>query len=641
VAGSEVEIQRLVTRLVGDATEHVRAMHEAAESTRRATGQIEHDTDSIAAKAVAMGTLAAHAVEYVIERFKELAKESLHAAQAHEDAEIKLKAAIEAGGHAADNGFEQYHHFATEVAKVTTTGVVATEQLLQMAETFGVHGKAAELAAKRAIGMSAAMGIGAEHAIRMTSRLALGSTEMMGRFIPGLDKAGSEADKLALATKRLDATWEVAEAMAKTSSGQFAMLGKSVHALLADVGYLISLGLTPLVSKTRDLVDWFRNLYSASGRMFQGVKPAAMEVKAVFTAIRDAVFPITSSLQALWTFTQQYVAYLAPAAKYVWTVVRDSALTAMIAVEYFFRNWRQFAALSFAFVQYKVVQWSNEFAYYFGSYLPAVVRAFDAFFTVEIGNTFRGAGIAAIENFGDTLIEMQVMYYEFVERLKGTTERQIAIGSNAIRILGKATAALLVANLEAGIKPSKDIAALIAAIPARTIGPMEKLLGKTWAGMLVNLALGFGGFWKTRMAELFKAAGKGAGDEFKGSIAPAVAEVKKMLDLSDAVQVGTTEAARLIEKQLAGFGVLDQLPISGGKHGGKGSKKGAIAGGVAAQAVGAVAGQGMFSVPAEASGGGFDGMIVTLLQQLVALTAEKRNKTLEIKPLRLGGGGLA
>lgn len=634
----ETEVERLVTRLVGDATEHVRAMHEAASSTQDAVHSIEHGTDSIAAKAVAMGTLAAHAVEYVIERFKELAKESLHAAQSHEDAEVKLKAAIEAGGNAAEAGFEQYHRFAEGVAKVTTTGIVATEQLLQMAETFGVHGEAAELAAKRAIGMSAAMGIGAEHAIRMTSRLALGSTEMMGRFIPGLDKAGSETEKLALATKRLDATWQVAQAMAKTSSGQFAMLGKSVHALLADVGYLISAAVTPLARATTYLIDRFRELYSTSGRVFNAVKPAAMEVKAVFLAIGGAVQPIASSLQTLWTFTQQYFEYLGPAAKYVWTVVRDSALTALISVEYFFRNWQQFATLAFTYFQYTLTRLAAEFAYYFGGYLPAVVRAFDTFFTVEIGNTFRGAGIAAIENFGDALIEMQVMYYEFVERLKGTTERQIVIGSDAIRILGKATAALLVANLEAGIKPSKDLAVLIAGIPARVIGPMEKALGKTWVTMMARLALGFGGFWKARMAVLLGEGGKEAGDKLKAGIAPAVAEIKKMLDLSEAVQVGTTQAASLLEKQLASFGVLDALPTAGGRGKGRG-KKGA-AGGVVAQAAGAVGGQGMFSVPAEGGRGtDLSGLMVALLRQLVDLTAARRG-VLEIRPARLGGGGL-
>jgi hypothetical protein len=128
---------------------------------------------------------------------------ALYAFNQQESAEMKLRAALMANGREVDTLFASYSAFASQMQRITVVGDETTLKLLQLAETYGITGKAAERAAKNAIGMQAAFGINAESAIKLTSALEQGDTAMLTRYIPSLKSVEGESAKVALAQEIL------------------------------------------------------------------------------------------------------------------------------------------------------------------------------------------------------------------------------------------------------------------------------------------------------------------------------------------------------------------------------------------------------------------------------------------------------
>jgi hypothetical protein len=256
---NETELGRLVVRLVGDGSSYQKMIESAVSSTRQAAERIEQSVDRFGTATVATGNLVAAGVEKIVEKFKELGSEALHAFEKHELSEVKLKAVIQARNGAVEESIKEYEKFADSISAVTTHGKVEVEQLLQMAESYGLTGKAAEIATKQAIGLSDTMPISAEGAVRLTSRLQQGSTEMLGRFVPGLDKVTTALGQVTLANDRFNRAFEVSKSLTTTISGTFASLEKAVHGLYAEMGELVADAIKPFVEGLANVVKWFRS----------------------------------------------------------------------------------------------------------------------------------------------------------------------------------------------------------------------------------------------------------------------------------------------------------------------------------------------------------------------------------------------
>lgn len=345
------EVERLVTRLIGDNSSLKRMLGESGRLIQSTAQTIEHHTDGIGAKAVAMGNLAAQGIMHVVEQVKDLAKETLAAYEAHEDAEIKLGAAIGAGGHAVESTLAAYHHFAEGISAVTKTGIVATQELLQTAESLGLTGKAAQLAAKEAIAIEGALGRSAEGSIRLTVALAEGHAEMLGRFIPAIRGIKDPTLQAAKAHEYLAKMFETTKAAAGTVSGQIAMYHKSVHALEAEIGGLLARGLLPFVRAGKSLVDWLRELDGHKIlNAFGPFKPLLSETIALIGQVKRAAGDMLSFVESdasrmfhrIWNDLEWTRALIHS----LFLGIRQEALEGMVAVEFFFQNWMKMAFMT-------------------------------------------------------------------------------------------------------------------------------------------------------------------------------------------------------------------------------------------------------------------------------------------------------
>src|SRR5690554_5072204 len=101
---------------------------------------------------------------FAVNKIYDFAKKSVEAAGIQEQAEAKLRAAIEANGKAVDETFKSHVEFASQLQKLTTVGDETTIELIQMAEAM--QSDAPQQAAQGAIALSKAYGMNLQAALK-------------------------------------------------------------------------------------------------------------------------------------------------------------------------------------------------------------------------------------------------------------------------------------------------------------------------------------------------------------------------------------------------------------------------------------------------------------------------------------------
>ena len=218
-----------------------------------------------------------------------------------EDAERKLRAALQANGREVDSLFQKYNTFAKELQQTTRTADEATLEMLQQAEAMGITGDAAERAVKNAVALEATQNMNAQSAIRYTAALEKGNATMLSRYLPTLGFIDDQTERAAKAQELLAASFSVAEEAAQTSSGRINALKMSVGDLMEEIGAAVSDAILPFVDRLKEITDEAQRLNPTILRtgvvigglvaaigpaLFIGGKFIAMFAKAIGTLTR-------------------------------------------------------------------------------------------------------------------------------------------------------------------------------------------------------------------------------------------------------------------------------------------------------------------------------------------------------------------
>ena len=185
---------------------------------------------------------------FAVNKIYDFAKKSVEAAGIQEQAEAKLRAAIEANGKAVDETFKSHVEFASQLQKLTTVGDETTIELIQMAEAM--QSDAPQQAAQGAIALSKAYGMNLQAALKGVARAQAGDYQMLQRYIPALQTASTEAEKHAVFQKALADGFEIAKAEALTGTGAI----KQMQNALGDVMERIGAALLPVLTKWADKI---------------------------------------------------------------------------------------------------------------------------------------------------------------------------------------------------------------------------------------------------------------------------------------------------------------------------------------------------------------------------------------------------
>lgn len=243
---------------------------------------------------------------------------------------LRLDAAIEANGHSVEELKGQYQNFANTMQDLTTAEDDAVLGLLQTAESMGVSGEAAMRAAKNALALAAAKGIGATSAIRMTTALEQGNTHMLQRQIPALRGVKDEAERAAIAQEALAKMFGVAKAEAESLAGQSERLSIRFNNLMEDGGAILAEFITPAIVKTQEFIAWLQALSPEAKRATVYILALVASLGPLILGIGTLIIWIGMLTTALTTLGITSTAAAASLAIAYWPVV--AAIAAVVGV---------------------------------------------------------------------------------------------------------------------------------------------------------------------------------------------------------------------------------------------------------------------------------------------------------------------
>jgi hypothetical protein len=171
--------------------------------------------------------------------------------------------------------------------------------LLQLAQSYGLTGTAAQQATKDAIGLEAATGHAAASTIRLISNFrTTGDTQGLTRLLPILRGIHDPTERAAMATKLLAGDFKTAEAVADTFSGQMKQLDNDTHILMAQLGGIIAGPMKPFIAAEREMMQWFKALSPEVKTVVVALGSLAVAVVA-FSAVCAFATPIIAGLDAV------------------------------------------------------------------------------------------------------------------------------------------------------------------------------------------------------------------------------------------------------------------------------------------------------------------------------------------------------
>lgn len=189
-----------------------------------------------------------------------LGREMVAAYQVQEAAETRLTALMQARGTYTDAAIDQYRRFATQIQQTTIYGDEMVLGLIQQTEALGLSGDSAERAARNAIALSAALGMSAESAIRMTANLERGDTSMLTRYMSTLKSIEDPTLRAAEAQRMLANMFAAANAEAETTSGQIQQMRNAVGDAYEAVGEFVAGAIVPLANGVQYVAESFTAL---------------------------------------------------------------------------------------------------------------------------------------------------------------------------------------------------------------------------------------------------------------------------------------------------------------------------------------------------------------------------------------------
>lgn len=361
----EAELERLVVRLVGETGDYQQKMEEAAKASEDSGKKVEDQTKKIEGLGTGLQNFAGN----VASAFAGLnilgwLQEALGNFQEAEGIGLRLTAILQSNGRAVEETTARYSDFANEMERLTTAEDDAVLSMLQVAETMGVTGDAAERAVRNAIALAAATGGSAEAFMRQMSALEGGNTQMLMRQLPAAIRSiADETQRAAAAQAWLARQFKVAEAEAASSSGMFKRMVRDYGNLLEDFGKVVADIIKPVVKAMIELVKWFKGLSDetkqtitlvagllvgllaigplltgisiVAGFIYLAISPIAIIVTAIgalivlwvqyMGGVENAWRGLRRTAQAFWSWIKPAVTQLTEWLTSAWTVISESA----------------------------------------------------------------------------------------------------------------------------------------------------------------------------------------------------------------------------------------------------------------------------------------------------------------------------
>ena len=202
---------------------------------------------------------------------------------------------------------------------------------------MGLTGEAAKRAAKNALALSAARGIGAQGAIRMMISLEQGHAEMLGRFFPVLRDLKDKNEKAAKAQELLSNMFVIAEEEAKSFDGQMRQLKNELGDTGEMFGKIIADQMKPYIQYMREANKWIQQTSDSTKLWLVALGNVVLYAGPVLVTVGELTRGVEGLVRGWEVFATQ-APQLAGALSNIFSVSNMakaglSALTAVVAYE--------------------------------------------------------------------------------------------------------------------------------------------------------------------------------------------------------------------------------------------------------------------------------------------------------------------
>jgi hypothetical protein len=214
-----------------------------------------------------------------------MAAVSVKAFDVQAKAEARLTAAMRANGEVAEGNLQRYQELASRLQAITNVGDETTLGLIASAQTMGLTGDAAFVAAKNAVGLSKALGIGMDAALKMSAQAMQGNYDLLARQVPALRNATTEAEKAAIAQQFFASTMEQATAMATTGLGPLEGLQGAIGDLMEKFGEIIAEAINPFIQRLQAFVERLQQVDKSTLKWIIGIGALAAALGPILVTI--------------------------------------------------------------------------------------------------------------------------------------------------------------------------------------------------------------------------------------------------------------------------------------------------------------------------------------------------------------------
>jgi len=190
----------------------------------------------------------------------------VYASAQQEEAETKLRAALEATGQYSDDVYRRLHDLAGEIQNVTVHGDELILGLQAQALNLGVTEDKMGEATRGAVGLATALEMDLNTALRYTALAMQGEYTVLQRYVPELRTAKEPAEKLAIVQRIMAQGFEQAAARAETLEGRVLQLKNRFGDLLQAIGETIfgtdnwADTVNALQETIKGAIDWIENI---------------------------------------------------------------------------------------------------------------------------------------------------------------------------------------------------------------------------------------------------------------------------------------------------------------------------------------------------------------------------------------------
>jgi hypothetical protein len=172
---------------------------------------------------------------------------------------IKLKAVLKSTGDTTLQSKAGIEEYAAKMQGLTGVEDDTIIGLVQLSKQMGLNTGQSKLAVKEAISLNKAFGIDLEAGLKMSAAAMEGNYDKLGKTVPAIKAASTEAEKHAIYQKTLAMAWDTTQAAAQSFSGELEGLKNDLGNASEASGGFIAVGITPIIAGVRSAAQAFQN----------------------------------------------------------------------------------------------------------------------------------------------------------------------------------------------------------------------------------------------------------------------------------------------------------------------------------------------------------------------------------------------